>query len=302
VIDQALNVARWHFDNAGANVRFTTRDLADLAPMPSVLVEVGGDRPAAGHAAAPANRNDGARMELTRAASTGVFPGELLNFTARADRAGAAPAAKDAQFDNVFDPLRPGAGGTPVGVLAGGAVDFPETPPVMAAAGRVRYDRIVRAIRVLGNLIGEGIAHYVGHSLGLGHSAAADRQLMDGEADRVFVERSLSGSGLGSEFTLAEADQLHRTVGQVGPFITSVVPNSGPVAGGTALTIDGRGFTGTADTHLTISGRPVTALNVVNEGRITCRTPARPGWRGLTRVFIANSEGTYLLPRGFRYT
>jgi hypothetical protein len=242
-------------------------------------------------------------MTLTRAANTGIFPREFLNFSLRADRAGtAAPAAKDAGFDNVFDPLRPGAGGTPVGNLVGGAVDFPETPPGAAAAGRNRYDQIVRAIRVLGNLIGEGIAHNVGHTLGLAHSVSADRQLMDGEADRGFVERSLSGSGLGAEFTAAETDQLHRTVGQVRPFITSVTPNSGPVAGGTNLTVNGRGFTDAADTHLTIMGRTVTALNVVNEGRITCRTPARAGWRGLTRVFIANSEGTFLLPRGFRYT
>jgi hypothetical protein len=307
VMDQALNVACWHYDNAKANVRFTTNVLSDLAPMPLVLVEVGGDRPAAGHPDQPADRNAGARMELTRAANTGVFPGEFLNFSVRPDRAiGVAPAFPDPQFDQIYDPIRPGALGTPVGRLdpVTNEVDYPVVPPAVGAVARTRYDQIVRAIRVLGNLIGESIAHNVGHTLGLTHSAAsAPRQLMDPEADRTFVERALSGSGLGAEFTPAEANQLHQAVGQVGPFIASVTPNSGPVAGGIGITIDGRGFTTVADTRLTIMGIPVTPPVVVNEGQITCTTPGRvAGWAGSTRVFIANGDGTFLLPRGFQYT
>ena len=307
VMDQALGVARWHYDRAKANVRFTTNDLSDLAPMPFVLVEVGGDRPAAGHPAQPADRNAGARMELTRDANTGVFPGEFLNFSARPDRAiGVAPAFPDPQFDQIYDPIRPGALGTPVGRidLVTNQVDYPVVAPAVGAVARTRYDQIVRAIRVLGNLIGESIAHNVGHTLGLTHSApSAPRQLMDPEADRGFAERALSGSGLGAEFTPAEANQLHQTVGQVGPFIVSVTPNSGPNAGGTAITIDGRGFTNPPDTHLTIMGTPVTNLAVVNEGRITCTSPGRVAvWTGPTRVFIANNDGVHLLPRGFRYT
>ncbi|WP_181408820.1 IPT/TIG domain-containing protein [Schumannella soli] len=54
--------------------------------------------------------------------------------------------------------------------------------------------------------------------------------------------------------------------------ITTVTPASGPAAGGTPITIDGRAFTGA--TGVDIGGTPATNVTVVSDTRITATTPA----------------------------
>ncbi|NYG98611.1 hypothetical protein BJ979_001237 [Schumannella luteola] len=54
--------------------------------------------------------------------------------------------------------------------------------------------------------------------------------------------------------------------------ITTVTPTSGPAAGGTPITIDGRAFTGA--TGVDIGGAPATNVTVVSDTRITATTPA----------------------------
>ena len=67
--------------------------------------------------------------------------------------------------------------------------------------GGPRHDVIDRAIRTLGNLVGNTATHEIGHSLGLPrqpgctqfHNAAGDRQIMDCGRDRPFEERAELG-------------------------------------------------------------------------------------------------------------
>jgi hypothetical protein len=56
------------------------------------------------------------------------------------------------------------------------------------------------------------------------------------------------------------------------PVVSSVVPTSGPPAGGTAVTLTGTGFTGA--TSVRFAGQSATNLVVVSDTSITCRTPA----------------------------
>lgn len=58
------------------------------------------------------------------------------------------------------------------------------------------------------------------------------------------------------------------------PFITSVTPNSGPMSGGTAVTIIGGGFNPGA--IVLFEDTPATSVVVVSDTEITCVTPAHP--------------------------
>jgi hypothetical protein len=57
------------------------------------------------------------------------------------------------------------------------------------------------------------------------------------------------------------------------PQVTSVTPNTGLAAGGTAVTISGTNFTGA--TAVTFGGTAATAVTVVNPNTITATSPAK---------------------------
>ena len=79
------------------------------------------------------------------------------------------------------------------------------------------------------------------------------------------------------------------------PVITSVLPNTGPVGGGTPITITGNYFSSPAT--VTIGGAPATNVQVVNATTITAVTPASPAGPADVVVTIGNREG--VLPAGF---
>jgi hypothetical protein len=104
----------------------------------------------------------------------------------------------------------------------------------------------------------------------------------------VMVE-TRGGSGvLTSAFTYREAV----------PAITSVVPTSGPLAGGTALAITGSGFTPAA--VVTVGGFPATGITFVNATRITAVTPAATV-AGARDVVVTTSGGTATRVGAFTY-
>lgn len=82
------------------------------------------------------------------------------------------------------------------------------------------------------------------------------------------------------------------------PTIASIVPSSGSQLGGTAVTISGAGFQSGAT--VTIGGAAATSVVVVNEGSITCVTPA--GTLGARNVVVTNPDTqTDTLSSGYTY-
>ena len=71
------------------------------------------------------------------------------------------------------------------------------------------------------------------------------------------------------------------------PTVSSVSPNSGPTAGGTAVTITGTNFA--AGATVTFGGTAATNVVVVNSTTITATTPA--GSAGAVTVTVTNPEG-----------
>src|SRR6185312_13814542 len=82
------------------------------------------------------------------------------------------------------------------------------------------------------------------------------------------------------------------------PTVTSISPNNGSAAGGTALTITGTGFLSGAT--VTIGGTAATGVNVVSSTSITAIAPAHAA--GATNVVVANSDGqSATLTSGYTY-
>src|ERR1019366_3912614 len=84
----------------------------------------------------------------------------------------------------------------------------------------------------------------------------------------------------------------------VAPAVTSVSPNNGPAAGGTAVTITGANFATGAT--VTFGGTAATNVVVVNSTTITATTPA--GSAGAVTVTVTNPGGqSGSLANGFTY-
>jgi IPT/TIG domain len=84
------------------------------------------------------------------------------------------------------------------------------------------------------------------------------------------------------------------------PGVTSVSPNTGLAAGGTAVTISGTGFTGA--TGVTFGGTAATAVVVVNATTITCTSPAKAAGTYDVRVTTPNGQSPIGLSDNFIYT
>jgi hypothetical protein len=84
------------------------------------------------------------------------------------------------------------------------------------------------------------------------------------------------------------------------PRLTGVSPSSGPMEGGTVVTLTGSGFTGTR--NVSFGGKTATGLNVIDDNRLTVISP--PSRLGSFPIAIKNAygEGGTLGPStSFRY-
>jgi len=75
------------------------------------------------------------------------------------------------------------------------------------------------------------------------------------------------------------------------PTVTGIVPNTGPAAGGTAITdLQGTGFLDDpGPPTVTFGGVPATSVVRVSATRITCTTPAHAA--GAVDVVVTNADG-----------
>ena len=83
------------------------------------------------------------------------------------------------------------------------------------------------------------------------------------------------------------------------PDLTGVTPDSGPMAGGTAVTLSGSDFTSVGGTTVHFDGLNASGVQVVNDTTITCTTPAHAA--GLVDVEVSNDFGNDVLSNGFTY-
>jgi hypothetical protein len=83
------------------------------------------------------------------------------------------------------------------------------------------------------------------------------------------------------------------------PTISSLLVNSGPVAGGTETYIYGNNFVNTG-LAVTIGGTAATGVNLISRNIIRCTTPA--GTAGAANVVVTTGSGVGTLAGGFIYT
>ena len=132
-----------------------------------------------------------------------------------------------------------------------------------------------------------------------GKTRASDVYIVDSETIRCTVPAhtpGVVGIGLagdnGSDY-LPESFTYHNLIG--------VKPDNGPMAGGRLLMIRGIGFTTTGDTSVTIGGKDVSQLSVINSTTVICRTPSAKE-PGPVDVYVANSLGYDTLENGYFYS
>lgn len=103
---------------------------------------------------------------------------------------------------------------------------------------------------------------------------------------RLFLDNS-------SVITAAELDALF-----VAGDITSIVPATGPAAGGTPVVITGTNFSGAEG--VTFGGTAATAFKVVSNTKITCTTPAKTA--AAYNVVVTDDAGNITETNGYTYT
>jgi hypothetical protein len=81
------------------------------------------------------------------------------------------------------------------------------------------------------------------------------------------------------------------------PTISPIIPNAGPLAGGTVVTITGTNFAGTPS--VTFGGNAATNVAVVDSTTITARTPAHAV--GAVDVVVTTADGTTTSTSGYTY-
>jgi hypothetical protein len=78
------------------------------------------------------------------------------------------------------------------------------------------------------------------------------------------------------------------------------MPNTGPTAGNTLVTIRGTNFVSGGSFGVKIGSGAATTVTRINATAISARTPA--GTAGATTVLVTNKDGqTATKPRGFTY-
>ncbi|HEY4238269.1 MAG TPA: hypothetical protein VGM88_00560 [Kofleriaceae bacterium] len=232
VRDRILHVVREAY--RGVNVELRTEPPADFARYTQIDL-VGVDPNAEGllgYDAGPTKDDGNQRLDdrLGGVSSSvqpdgfpgfgGVFLRSFFAFSTHPAPFGAVTLAADPAFDAIFDPLRAHPADA-ADVAAFAPLGTPSTCP-----SRDRRARVSCAVFVLGNLVGDTVAHELGHALGLANPYAdgfhdagdAPDRLMDAGGARPFRERAQLGAGP-ARFCAAEL-----------AYLRSILPTAEPAA------------------------------------------------------------------------
>lgn len=118
----------------------------------------------------------------------------------------------------------------------------------------------------------------------------------------------LTISAIGSSYraikvplTALDDNQLHQDMGGTAPQVTLVSPATGPVAGGTVVTLTGHGFTQTQS--VMFGSVPATSVTVNSDESITATAPPSAS-TGFVEVTVTNAAGTSAKVKnaGYSYT
>lgn len=226
---QAAVLARVRGIFEGLRVDVVTSAPSDISPGVISIVEIGGPDPNGlgllGYDSSPGkdvgnlrlgDRIGGASAETQEdgaAGYGGVFIESYLYWSADPGFSGSRPEGapvEDPLFDPIFDPVRESQ--ATLQEVNGDSLD-PE---------RIRI--VAEAIDALGNVIGETVAHEVGHSLGLAdpygpatsfhNPFGEDGCLMDGGIDRPFGERAALPGFAATRFCGDSATYLEELLGE----------------------------------------------------------------------------------------
>lgn len=119
----------------------------------------------------------------------------------------------------------------------------------------------------------------------------------DTSATAVLALVSVMRSSKSPDIVLANADVEYARIETDAPTVTSMTPNTGTTAGGTAVTITGKDFIGA--TGVTFGGTAATSVVVVSDTSITCVTPAKTA--GAKDVIVTTPAGSGTKTNGFTY-
>jgi hypothetical protein len=110
----------------------------------------------------------------------------------------------------------------------------------------------------------------------------------------IFVVGGATGFGNGIQQSVNEAFSP-----VTAPALTAVSPTSGPLAGGTTVTITGSGFTGA--TAVNFGSTPASSFTVNSDSQITATSPAAAGV-GPVDVTVTTPDGTSATGAADQYT
>lgn len=205
-----------------------------------------------------------------------------------------------------FSPARGGAGGFGTGGIGGTADDgdsggngsdyvpngggVPGAPPLIVAAGNSTTGG--------GAGWGGGGAGAKSNAGGSGGGGAGGTLV-----NTTFVSGAVISTGGGQGATAlsaaGEGGSIELTfLTPSTPTVTGVSPASGPVAGGTEITITGSGFT--AGSTVRVGGVDCAPVTFVSTTEIKCATGARAA--GVVDVVVANASAEGTLPSAFTYS
>jgi hypothetical protein len=148
-----------------------------------------------------------------------------------------------------------------------------------------------------------------GFTTAYGYPATADTNLLaictdcNGAAQAPTATQNASATGATSIGALFRASNAVPPAGS--PVITDVSPKTGPIAGGTLVSIYGKGFTGTSGVAgVKFGATNATSYTVVSDTLITATSPAGIALVPAIDIFVNNGIGTSLPTTGdyFTYT